>query len=155
MKTFRIATSSILDGAVTEPKFRPAVNNNLNAKRVAKFKYDVAVNGGGFGAPIPLTGDALPASAIVIGGRLYVKTALGSGGAATAALQIVAPGDLVVAAPFAGVPWTPAGEYAVIPVDTAISDILAPAGGVPTITIGVADLNAGVFDLFLDYVVHD
>ncbi len=145
----------ILDGTVIDQVLRSPVRNNRNVKRTAKFEYNFAVLGGAFGAPIPLTGEALPANAVVLDGRIYVIVPLNSGGAATVALQIVAAGDLVVAAPFGGVPWTPAGDYPVIPINTAATDILAPAGGVPTITIAVANLTAGRFDLFLDYLVND
>jgi hypothetical protein len=104
---------------------------------------------------VVLTGDALPANSIVVNGRLYVITPLTSGGAATAAIQLVNPNDIIMAAVVSGSPWTPSGDYATIPIDTAITDVANTAGGTPALVIAVADLLTGEFDLFLDYIVTD
>ena len=117
---------------------------------IAKFQYDFAVQGGTAGA-ITLSGDALPPGAVIYGGVIDVITALGSAGAATAALSIEGANDLVSATVVSGAPWSTTGIKAIVPVATAATSIKLTAARTLTLTVAIADLNAGKFNLFLVY----
>ena len=150
-----VGTTELQNGAVTEPKIQPAADNNLNAKRTARYVYDFVIDGGVAGS-IPFRGDALPVKSIIVGGRAYVRDALTGAGGTTAGITIVAGDDLVADAPVAGAPWnTPDTEIAIIPVDTQATDVRVVAGGTPTLVVTTHDLTAGHVDLFVDYIVTD
>jgi len=127
----------------------PAVEGAIQ-RGVAKFQYDFTVHGGTVGS-INLTGDQLPIGAVVYGGIIDVITALGSAGGATGALNVEAANDLVSATVVAGAPWSTTGLKAIIPVATAGSSVKLTAARNIVLTVAVADLNAGKFNLFLVY----
>lgn len=148
-----IATGDIANGAVSEPKFAVPAGYTRNAYRTAKFVYNFAVDGGVVGA-IPFRGEALPANSIIKGGRAYIIHELLSGGAASAGITAVAGQDLIADAVIAGAPWNLAAfDAALIPVDTALSDIPMPAGGIPTLDVDHFNLTDGVINLWLEYIV--
>jgi hypothetical protein len=150
-----VTTPSVLDGAITEPKLEPAVDNARNAYRIAKFIYDQAVDAPGPGS-VPFRGGALPANAIITGGRAYVKSALTGIAGTTAGIQAVAADDIVPDAAVVGAPWSvSATEIAITPVGSLATDVQWGAGGIPTLEITTHPLTGGVVDLWLEYIVTD
>lgn len=115
--------------------------------------YDFAVNGGVQGT-IVLRAKAIPKGAIVVGGYVFVDTALLSLGAATGAVQVESAGDIVATTGKAS--WT-TGLKNVLPV--AASGSLTATTRFPTtaardisFVIASADLTAGKFSVVLDYI---
>jgi hypothetical protein len=154
LKTNAVTSVKILAGAVTEPKFEPAVDLVRNAKRTAKYQYDFAIDGGAVSL-IPLRGDALPANSIIVGGTAYVIDALVDGGAgASAGIDAAAPDDIITSAAVVGAPWSaPATEIDITPIGTAITNVVWSAGGTPVLNVSAFPLTGGKFELFLDYIV--
>lgn len=149
-----VGREAVADGYLYEAKLRAATDNALNASRVARYTYDFAVQGGAIAA-LALTGTALPANTIVLGGIMEVLTPLTSGGGATAALSVEGANDLVAATVVAGAPWSTTGRKAIIPVFSAATAVKTSVARTPALTPAVAVLTAGKFNLFLFYVVTD
>ena len=154
LKADSVGREAVEDGYLYEPKLRAAVDNALNVGRVAKYTYDFATLGG-LVSTITLTGDALPANAIVIGGFMEVLTLLAAGLNATGALQLEGAGDLIAATVISGAPWSSTGRKAIIPVFTAASAVKTSVARTPALVVGVAAVTAGKFNLFLFYTVTD
>ena len=152
--TDAVETAKIVALAVTEVKLAAPTVNGLNAGRVAKYTYDFATLGGAV-STITLTGDALPANAIVIGGFMEVLTLLAAGLNATGALQLEGANDLLAATVIAGAPWSSIGRKAIIPVFTAASAVKTSVARTPALVVGVAAVTSGKFNLFLFYTVTD
>lgn len=137
---------------VVEAKLDLPTSNTLNAKRTAHYTYSFAVNGG-VHAGIALTGAALPNNALVTAGRMRTKTALT--GATNASLQLLGANDLVAATAVSGAPWTIGALAGLVPVESDATKWLLTTNGttVPTLVGTVADFTAGIFEVWLDYVV--
>jgi hypothetical protein len=118
----------------------------------ARYRYSFATNGGAVGS-ITLSGDTLPAGALILGGYLSVGTALTSGGAATVALTLESAGDLQAAAAISGAPWSTTGRKSVTPAFTGAASLLTTAARSVVAVVATAALTAGVFDVYLFYVV--
>ena len=124
--------------------------------KMARGIYSFADDGGVVGT-IALMGavtGVIPAGATVWGGWVEVTEALTSGGAATAAIQVEAAGDIVPAQTLGT--WT-TGRKRIIPA-AASSTVLAAATDVRTtldrdvsLVIGAFDLTAGAFSVVLFY----
>lgn len=149
-----VGAASIAAGAITEAKLDPATNNVLNAGRWARYLYDFSTLGGAV-STIALTGAALPAKAIVIGGIMRVLTAITGGAGTTAGVDLEAASDIILATIVAGAPWSTTGRKAIIPVFTAATAVETTQARTPTITVGVNPITAGKFNLFLQYVITD
>lgn len=119
----------------------------------AIYEYDFAVDGGAVSsiALRRITGQAIPSGAEVVDSIIDILTALTSGGAATAALQVEAANDVVAAAVVSGAPWSTLGRKAGIPVGAATS-LKTTAQRDPTLVVAVAALTAGKFRLVLEYI---
>jgi len=117
--------------------------------RVAKATYDFAVKGGVVG-DIPLD-DVVPLGAVIVGGYLRVLTAVTGGANATAAVKVEGAADIVAAAVVTGAPWSTTGFKSVIPVATGATMLITTAKRRITVTVAVADLTAGKFDVMLFY----
>ncbi|MGH2468523.1 MAG: hypothetical protein ACRDGF_00505 [Chloroflexota bacterium] len=114
-----------------------------------KATYDFAVLGGAIGA-ITL-GPGLPAGALIMDGMVQVTTAVVSAGAATVSVGTGASAvDLMAATGKAS--FSDDALLDIIPVGTAATAILLEAAEQPSISVAVAALTAGKFDLFLRYV---
>lgn len=122
--------------------------------KTARGQYDFAVNGGVQGTIALMGGTLIPAASIIIGGFIYVTTAVTSLGAATVAVQCEAAGDIVATTGKAT--WT-TGLKTILPADTtgsiaASPRVLTSAVRDISIVIATADLTAGKFDVVLHYI---
>jgi hypothetical protein len=122
-----------------------------NRKRVLKVEYDYARDGGAVGSKV-LRGPKLTACAVIDIGKIVVHESLTSTGAATVGLKMVAPGDVKAAGVLSN--WS-AGVNATVPSGAAGNCIKTTEIGEVTMDIGVADLTAGRFELFLEYYLVD
>lgn len=119
--------------------------------KIARGRYDFAVDGGAVG-DIDLTSTAqIPANAVVMGGFVEVDTAITSGGSATVAVKVEAANDIINAAAIGGAPWSTTGRKSVIPVFTGASTVKTTAARKITATVATAALTAGAFDVVLFY----
>ena len=150
----KVGRSAVADKALTEQMMFDPSNNSLNMLRVARYTYDFTVQGGVQGNLV-LTGTALPAGVLAIGGLVSVKNALTSGGASTASLVIEGANDLITDTAVAGAPWSTTGSKAIVPIMTAGTSILTTISRTPLLVVTTADLTGGKFNLFLIYVVPD
>jgi hypothetical protein len=116
--------------------------------KVAKIVYDFAKDGGAVGNIIVGAG-MIPKDAIVVGGLIFVNTAVTSGGAATVALRLEADADLLAATAKASISLN--AKLDVIPVRTAATVIKATDYRGVTVQVAVADLTAGKLTIFLEY----
>lgn len=129
-------------------------NGGLGNDNVAKFTYDFAVDGGVQGAIIPANSPTIPIKAIILGGVIDITTTLTSLGSATIALGTSAgssANSLKTATAVAT--WAAGVTVPLIPVFTAATFLKMTAAGRPNLTIAVADLTAGKFDVSLLYVM--
>lgn len=119
--------------------------------KVARGRYDFAVDGGAAG-DIDLTATAqIPANAVILGGFVEVDTALTSGGAGEMAVKVEGAADMVASAAVGGAPWSTTGRKSVIPVFTGATAVKTTESRKIEATVGVADLTAGAFDVVLFY----
>lgn len=119
--------------------------------KVARGRYDFAVDGGAV-STIDLTSTAqIPANAVILGGFVEVDTAPTSGGAGTVAVQVEAAGDIVAAAAVSGAPWSTTGRKSVIPVFTGATTVKTTAARKIQAVVAAAALTAGAFDVVLFY----
>lgn len=128
-----------------------ATPTNLNALQCVAAQYDFAIMGGAI-STIDLRIN-LPKDAIILSGMIEVLTAPTSGGAAEISVGVNTVADLHAAAAISGAPWSSTGRKVMIP------DFATPADGVKvtadaalTMSISVAALTAGKFNVFLFYV---
>jgi len=128
---------------------------NLDALKCVSARYDFAVHGGAIGA-IPLR-VALPTGAIVIHAIIRVRTVPTSGGSATIALGIEGAADLVAATAIGSAPWSTTGVKLGIPDFATVGDqfIVTTNAKELTATVATAALTAGVFDVFVFYVMNE
>lgn len=148
--------TTIQAGAVTETKLVSSRSFGLGVGlRSARAKYDFAVDGGVFGAPITLATNAtIPDNAIIIGGILNSTTAVTSaGGTATISFGTTAgsgPATLKNAEPQATfVLDAITGTTPVL--GTPITWFKMTAAGQITMTIGVENLLTGVIEVTVYY----
>jgi hypothetical protein len=115
--------------------------------------YSFAVDGGAIATITPSNSPTLPAGAIILGGVLDVTTSLTSGGAAQVSIGTSA-GSSVTALKASAVLGTEyaAGLRALTPVFTAATYVKLTAAGRLTLTVTVATLTAGRFDVNVAYV---
>lgn len=144
------------------------------SKRILKCLYDFSVQGGAIGAiklidPVLVSGSKpvllgvqaqqlaiLPPSAIVVRALIDVITAPLSGGSATVSVGTgVGAADLLAATAKASF----TGLLDGIPVNTAATSIKVSAATVagvsPSMTIAVAALTAGKFNVHIEYYLSD
>lgn len=119
--------------------------------KVIRGRYDFAVDGGAVG-DIELSGESIPAKAVVLGGFVEVDTPPTSGGAGTLAVKVEGAGDVVASAPVSGAPWSSAGRKSVVPVFTGATTVKTTAARKIVGTVGAAALTAGALDVVLFYV---
>lgn len=121
----------------------PSLEGYKNVK-VIKYNYSFANDAGAVGSIVL---GAVPSGAIILGGVIDITTTLTSGGSATIALTLEAAGDLKSATAVASYA---AGRLALNANTTlAASSVKTTAARNLLATIAVADLTAGVFDVYL------
>ena len=123
------------------------------ARPAAVYEYDFAIDGGAI-ATIPLrsvNGGPIPSGAVITDTVVDVLTIPTSGGAATAALQIEAAGDVVAAGLISAAPWSTLGRKAGTPVSAATS-IKTTAERTPALVVGAAALTAGKVRVTVEYI---
>lgn len=120
--------------------------------------YDYATLGGVKNTNIGLlstdlqTACQLPAKAIIHNGFIDVTTAPVGSGALIALGSSLAGVDVLGGT---GIASLPLGGHSILPAGTLASHIKVPTAAQPTITIGGANLTAGHFRVFLDYVLGE
>lgn len=119
--------------------------------RVARARYDFAVDGGAIG-DITISSGALPAGAYVTSGFVEVDTAL-TGAGASVAVNVEGAGDIVAAAAISGAPWSTTGRKSIVPAGTGATSVKTTAARSIVATVSAAVLTAGAFDVVLQYIV--
>lgn len=122
----------------------------IGAAKPAVAEYDFSVDGGSTG-DIALRGDSVPSGAVVVDALLQVDTAPTSGGSATVAVKVESAADVNDADAISGAPWSTTGPKRADFTATS-TPVAATADRTPTITVGTADLTAGVFTVIVWYV---
>ena len=149
---YQFTRRPIQPAAVREISLDTATNNTLNARRTAHYTYSFAVNGG-VRAGITMSGDALPNGAMVVNSFIYVKTS--PVGPTNASIQLLGAGDLIASAAISGEPWSVnEPELGVCVAATETTWLITTNATTKPVVVGtVADFTAGVFEIWLDYVV--
>lgn len=138
----------IAGGAV----FQSAVLSGLGLRRVAHVIYNFAVDGGAIGLITPAKNATLPDNAIIFGGLINPTTAPTSLGSATIAIGTAAGSSTTsLKAATAVATYSLDAVLATVPVWTAATAFKLTAAGAITLTVAVADLTAGVLDIFVEY----
>jgi hypothetical protein len=133
-----------------------AVIEGTDRVKTAVGEYDFAVDGGAVGQ-ITLRGSGalgagVPNGAVITGGYVEVDTALTSGGAATAGVDLEATSDIVNGTVISGAPWSSTGRKSIIPAGTGATSVKTTAASRSLkLTIGVAALTAGKFRVVVFY----
>jgi hypothetical protein len=118
---------------------------------VAHAKYSFAADGGVTGLITPATDAVIPALAIIIGGHINVTTAVTSAGSATLAVGTSAGSSATSI-----LTATAKASLTLAALINSTATLAAPvkmsvAGNI-TVTVGSADLTAGVVEIFVFYV---
>jgi hypothetical protein len=120
--------------------------------KVARAIYDFATDGGAQGEITPALTAVIPDNAIVVGGIINATTAPTSGGSATIAVGTTAGSSATsIKAATAIATFSADSLVATVPVFTAASSFKMSAAGSISITVGTADLTAGVIEVSLFY----
>jgi hypothetical protein len=118
---------------------------------VAHAKYSFAVDGGVTGLITPATDAVIPVNAIIIGGHINVTTAVTSLGAATLAVGTSAGSSATSI-----LTATAKASLTLAALINSTATLAAPvkmsAAGAITVTVGSADLTAGVVEIFVFYI---
>lgn len=123
-----------------------------NALKIAQFEYDFAREGGAVG-DILLGTKKLPAGAKILYGFIDVQTAVTSGGSATIALKVTGAEDILAAAAIAG--FSANALLDAVPDFAAANMVIVAANAQVTMSVAVAALTAGKFNVNLAYVITE
>jgi hypothetical protein len=138
--------------SVTEDAIAASSAIGLGVLRVAHAKYSFGVDGGVTGLITPASTAVIPAKAIMIGGTVNVTTAVTSLGSAT--LSVGTSAGSSASALLAATAKASLGAAAIVnAVPTLAVPVKMSAAGSITVTVGTADLTAGVVEIFIYYVV--
>lgn len=118
--------------------------------KVAKASYSYAVDGGAIGN-ISL-GVVIPSGAVILGGAMHVTTTV-EGAGADALITLESSGDIIADAGLEGAPWSSTGFKDLVQDGSGSTMIKTTADRTVTLTVQDAVLTAGVFDLYLMYVI--
>lgn len=122
-------------------------------KQVAYFTYDFSKHGGAVSA-ISVTGNGLPAGAIITSGLVHVETAVTSAGSATVSVGIATAADMLAATAKASL--TLDALVDVIPDGAATNMVrLTAADNTAIFTVATAALTAGKIHLIVEYYVTE
>jgi hypothetical protein len=149
-----ISGGKVIEGASLRLGNPAAEGAAAGAVRVARGTYSFAVDGGAVGtiSLLPTT-DLIPSGSVILGGFVEVTTAPTSGGAATIAVKVEGAGDIIAAAAISGAPWSTTGRKSVIPAFTGATTVKTTADRNIDVVVATAALTAGVFDVYLAYIV--
>lgn len=120
--------------------------------RVARARYDFAVDGGAIGDITISAANIFPAGAYILSGFVEVDTAV-TGSGASVAVNVEGAGDIVAAAAISGAPWSTTGRKSIVPAGTGATSVKTTAARSIVATVSAAVLTAGAFDVVLQYVV--
>ncbi len=137
---------------ITEKAITPSTSMGLGVLRVARAKYDFAVDGGVVGAITPVSNAVLLDNAVIVGGTVNSTTAITSLGAATVSIGTVAgsgAASLLAATPKASLSL----DALLNAVPVFATPLKLTAESKINITVGTADLTAGVIEITLLYFV--
>ncbi len=121
--------------------------------RMARARYNFAVDGGVVGLITPAVNAVIPNNAIIIGGILNPTTALVGASSTIAVGTSAGSAANSLKAATAEATYSIDAVLATVPVFTAASSIKLTAAGSITITVAVADLTAGVMEITVFYFV--
>jgi len=128
-----------------------AAGLSMGERKVARARYDFATEGGTAGDIALTRGDKIPSGALIAAAFVNVTTVPTSGGAATIAVKVEGAADLNAADAISGAPWSTTGFKKLDAVGAANQGVKTTAERTITITVGTADLTAGVFDVLVEY----
>lgn len=141
-------------GSITEAELVASSAFGLGVPRIARAKYDFAVDGGAISTITLATNALIPANAIVFGGIINPTTALTSGGSATIGIGTTAGSSATsIKGQTAVATYSLDALIATVPVFTAASAFKMSAAGQITITIAAATLLTGVMEVSVVYFV--
>jgi len=147
-----VITAKILAANITEPKISVSSDIGLGVLRVARAKYNFAVDGGVIGLITPALNATIPDNAVIIGGTINSTTAATSGGAATISIGTAAGSS---AASLLGV--TAVASFSLDARINSVATFAAPvkmtAAGSITLTVADFALTAGVIEVTVLYFV--
>ncbi len=132
--------------------------NDFSRLRVAKVSYSFAVDGGAVSTIEPATySDIIPTGAIITNVVSNVTTSLTSGGSATVAitgggLTILAAGAYS-SAPYSGTAPAQMAQSTGLTTTAPYIPQVATSSAPLKVVIGTATLTAGVFDVYVTYVL--
>ena len=147
-----ITTAKIKDDNVTEAKISASSDSGLGVLRVARAKYDFGVDGGAQGAITPTINATLPDNAGIIGGTINSTTAATSGGSATVSVGTVS-GSSATSLLDATAISSLTADALLNSKATFASPVKLTASSKIDITVGTADLTAGVIEITVLYFV--
>lgn len=114
--------------------------------------FSFALQGGAVSAIPLLSNDgAIPGGSIILGGVLEVTTLFTTAASGTGAIHVEAANDIVSATIVSGAPYSTTGRKSIIPVFTGATTLKTTVDRIPTFTIAVGAITAGVFRLYLVY----
>jgi hypothetical protein len=144
-----------LGGAEGARKVQLGTQITRKKKQVMRAQYDYAKQGGLISTinlkDVDGKDAVLPSKSIITNVVIDVLTALGSGGSPTLALGANTTTDLKAATASSSYTSILAG----IPVGTAATAVKTTAQRTLTTTIAVASVNAGKFDVFVEYYLGE
>lgn len=147
-----LSTGAVLVGNASgkAAAITPTANSPYGVLKVAKATYDFATLGGAQSA-ISL-GVTIPANSTIIRSWIYTITQV-AGASSTVALSCAAANDIFSAASMTSIVATTLTEG----VSTGAASVFKPVttACAITATVAVANLTAGKFNVFVEYVVHD
>lgn len=135
--------------AIKAPQF---VAGSLSSFRVARARYDFAIDGGAIGAITPSVSDTIPDNAIMIGSTVNSPTAVTSLGSATVAVGTTA-GSSASAILAATAKASLSTDALINGVPVLATPVKMTAAGRINLTVAVAALTAGVIEVFVYYVL--
>lgn len=124
----------------------------IGGLRIARARYSFAADGGAV-STIALAGSSIiPSGAVVLASLINVVTVPTSGGAATISVGVEAAADQQAAAAISGAPWSTTGAKWATQTFTTAPDVTTAARDI-SIDIATAALTAGVFDVYVFYIL--
>jgi len=146
-----VITAKILDANVTEAKIVASLGFGLGVLRVARAKYNFAVDGGAISTITPAVNATIPNDAIIVGGTINSTTA------AVGATATIAVGTSLGSSTTSLLAATAVASFAADSLLNSVATFAAPvkmtAAGQITVTIAVVALTAGVIEVTVLYFV--
>ena len=125
---------------------------SLGRLYIAKARYNFGVDGGVQGAIVPKVTTLLPANSVIVGGTINSTTAILSAGAATLAVGTSA-GSSATAILGATAKASLSANALINAVPVFATPVKLSAKGYINVTVGTADLTAGIVEVTLYYYV--